>query len=112
MLSRSEGSVTAELAMVLPLIILMVGVVLQVVAAAGIQLGNASMARQAAQHLSQGVTWERVSAQLRRVNSEVHGEYFTEGDLICVQIEQNIPAGPLAVLVPTVSVKECVLDAR
>lgn len=112
MLSRSEGSVTAELAMVLPAIVLVLGVCLQAVGALGIQLTNASLARQAARELSRGVDISLVSVSLAQANPNAILHKTLEGELVCVSLTQSTGAGPLSWLLSEVRVRECVIDAQ
>lgn len=112
MLSRSEGSVTAELAMVLPAIILMLGVCLQAVGALGIQLTNSALARQAARELSRGVEVSMVATSLSQANSHASLRHSTEGDLVCVSLSQSTGVGPLSWLLAEVQVRECVINAQ
>lgn len=112
MLSRSEGSVTAELALVLPVIILILGICLQAVSALGIQLSNAALARQAAQELSRGVALSLVATTMQRANHAAQLSQSSEGELVCVSLEQEVGPGPLGLLIPTVRVRECVVDAH
>jgi len=111
-LSRSEGSVTAELAMVLPAIILMLGVCLQAVGALGIQLTNSALARQAARELSRGVEVSVVASSLSQANSHASLRHSTEGDLVCVSLSQSTGVGPLSWLLAEVQVRECVINAQ
>jgi len=110
-LSRSEGSVTAELAMVLPAIILVLGVCLQAVGALGIHLTNSSLARQAARELARGVDISLVSASVASANPAAVLVHSTEPELICVTLTQSTGVGPLSWLVSEVRVRECVLNA-
>lgn len=112
MLSRSEGSVTAELAMVLPAIILVLGVCLQAVGALGIQLTNSALARQAARELSRGVDVSVVTTSLAQANSHASLRHSTEGDLVCVSLSQSTGVGPLSWLLAEVQVRECVINAQ
>mgnify|MGYP001583552865 FL=1 len=112
MLSRSEGSVTAELAMVLPAIILVLGVCLQAVGALGIQLTNSALTRQAARELSRGVDVSVVANSLSQANSHASLRHSTEGDLVCVSLSQSTGVGPLSWLLAEVQVRECVINAQ
>ena len=112
MLSRSEGSVTAELAMVLPAIILVLGICLQAVGALGIQLSNAALARQAARELSRGVDISLVGASMAQANPRARLSHTLEGELICVSLTQSTGAGPLSWVLSEVRVRECVLNAQ
>ena len=112
MLSRSEGSVTAELAMVLPAIILILGVCLQAVGSLGIHLTNAALARQAARELSRGVDISVVSESMARANPQAQLHDSAEGDLICVSLIQSTGVGPLSLLISEVTVRECVINAQ
>jgi hypothetical protein len=111
-LSRSEGSVTAELAMVLPAIILVLGVCLQAVGALGIQLTNAALARQAARELSRGVDISLVSSSMAQANPRAVLQHFLQGELVCVSLTQSTGVGPLAWLLSEVHVRECVINAQ
>ena len=112
MLSRSEGSVTAELAMVLPAIVLVLGVCLQAVGALGIQLTNAALARQAARELSRGVDISVVSASMAHANPQATLSESAEGELVCVSLTQSTGSGPLSWILSEVSVRECVINAQ
>lgn len=98
--------------MVLPVIILVLGLLLQAVAALGIQLSNAALARQAAQQLSQGVAWGHIATLLAQTNALAEFTPETHGERVCVEISQPIGPGPLQSVLPQVSVTECVFDAR
>ena len=112
MLSRSEGSVTAELAMVLPAIILVLGVCLQAVGALGIQLTNAALARQAARELSRGVDISLVSSSMAQANPHADLHHFLQGEMVCVSLTQSTGVGPLSWLLSEVHVRECVINAQ
>ncbi len=112
MLSRSEGSVTAELAIVLPAIILVLGVCLQAVGALGIHLTNAALARQAARELSRGVDSSDVIETMATANPSALLQHSPEGELICVSLTQSVGVGPLALLISEVTVRECVINAQ
>ena len=112
MLSRSEGSVTAELAMVLPAIIVVLGICLQAVGALGIQLSNAALARQAARELSRGVDITLVSSSLAQANPSARLRHSREGELVCVSLTQSTGAGPLSWVLAEVRVQECVINAQ
>ncbi|AXE55012.1 hypothetical protein AURUGA1_01337 [Aurantimicrobium sp. MWH-Uga1] len=98
--------------MVLPVIILILGICLQAIAALGTQLSNASLARQAAQELARGVDGALVSRALHSANSKALFRQSAESDVICVTLQQNIGPGPLEWIVPQIRVRECVLDAH
>ena len=98
--------------MVLPVIILILGVCLQAIGALGIQLTNAALARQAAGQLSRGTDVSMVLAALGAVNSAAVFGQERDGGSVCVSLTQSVGAGPLALLVHEVSVRECVLDAN
>lgn len=98
--------------MVLPVIILILGVCLQAIAALGIQLTNAALARQAAGQLSRGTDVSLVMTAMAAANSSAQFSRQDQGDLVCVSLTQNVGAGPLALLISEVSVRECVLNAN
>lgn len=112
MLSRSEGSVTAELAMVLPAIVLVLGVCLQAVGALGIQLTNSSLARQAARELSKGVDITLVNTSMAKANPRATLRHSREGKLVCVSLAQSTGVGPLSWVLSEVQVRECVINAQ
>ena len=112
MLSRSEGSVTAELAMVLPAIILVLGVCLQAVGALGIQLTNSALARQAARELSRGVDISVVTRSMSQANPQATLRRSIASDLVCVSLTQSTGVGPLSWLLSEVHVRECVINAQ
>ncbi|MDH6531878.1 hypothetical protein M2119_000115 [Aurantimicrobium minutum] len=112
MLSRSEGSVTAELAMVLPAIMVVVSFVLQALVAVGLQLSNASLARQAVRDLSRGTDFSVVENFLAQANSSAHASEVRQGEIVCVHISQELGPGPLALVIPEVRVKECAQNAQ
>ncbi|MEY2699133.1 MAG: hypothetical protein RL720_1089 [Actinomycetota bacterium] len=112
MLSRSEGSVTAELAMVLPAIVLVLGVCLQAVGALGIQLTNAALARQAARELARGVDISLVGSSLAQANPQAELQHSIDEELVCVSLTQSTGVGPLSWLLSEVHVQECVLNAQ
>jgi multisubunit Na+/H+ antiporter MnhG subunit len=98
--------------MVLPVIILILGVCLQAIGALGIQLTNAALARQAAGQLSRGTDISLVVAALAAANSSAQFAREDQGELLCVSLTQDVGAGPLALIVHEVRVRECVLDAN
>jgi hypothetical protein len=98
--------------MVLPVIILIVGVCLQAIGALGIQLTNAALARQAAGQLSRGTDVTLVVEAMAAANSSARFAHEDQGELVCVSLTQNVGAGPLALIVHEVRVRECVVDAN
>lgn len=112
MLLRSEGSVTAELAMVLPAILVVLSILLQALVAAGLHLTNASLARQAVRDLSRGTDFSVVENFLAQANSSARASQQRQGDFVCVRLIQDLGPGPLALVMPEVSVRECAHDAQ
>lgn len=112
MLSRSEGSVTAELAMVLPVIMLVLSIFLQALIAVGIQLTNASLARQAVRDLSRGTDFSVVENFLARANSSVRASQQRDGEILCVRLSQNLGPGPVSLVLPEITVRECAQNAQ
>lgn len=98
--------------MVLPVVILILGVCLQAIAALGIQLTNAALARQAATQLSRGTDVAMVMSALSAANQSAQFAQEHDGELVCVSLTQSVGAGPLALLLHQVRVRECVLDAN
>ena len=98
--------------MVLPIIILILGLCLQAIGALGIQLTNAALARQAAGQLSRGTDVSLVVAALNSVNNAAVFTQEHKSGSVCVSLTQRVGAGPLALLVHEVRVRECVLDAN
>lgn len=98
--------------MVLPVILLILGVCLQAIAALGIQLTNAALARQAATQLSRGTEVAMVVNALGAANQSAQFAQEHDGESVCVSLTQTVGAGPLALLVHEVRVRECVLDAN
>ena len=110
--SRSEGSVTAELAMVLPAIILVLGVCLHSIGALGIHLTNSALARQAARELSRGVNVSVVASALAQANPRATLHTSTQQEWVCASLTQSLGVGPLTWVVPEVHVRECVINAQ
>ena len=85
---------------------------MQAIAALGIQLTNAALARQAAGQLSRGTDVSLVMTAMAAANSSARFSQQDQGELVCVLLTQNLGAGPLSLLVSEVRVKECVVDAN
>ena len=97
--------------MVLPVIMLILGLCLQAIAALGMQLTNAALARQAAGQLSRGTEVSIVMANMAAANAAALLAHEHDGELVCVTLRQSVGAGPLSLLVHEVKVRECVVDA-
>ena len=98
--------------MVLPAIMLVLSIFLQALVAMGLNLTNAALARQAVRDLSRGTDFSVVENFLAQANSSARDSEQRQGDIVCVRISQNLGPGPVALVLPEVSVKECAHDAQ
>lgn len=96
----------------LPAIMLVLSIVLQALVAVGLQLTNASLARQAVRDLSRGTDFSVVENFLAQANSSARVSEIRQGEVVCVHISQDLGPGPVALVIPEVSVKECALNAQ
>ena len=98
--------------MVLPAIMLVLSIFLQALVAMGLNLTNAALARPAVRDLSRGTAFSVVENFLAQANSSARASEQRRGDIVCVRISQNLGPGPVALVLPEVSVKECAHDAQ
>lgn len=98
--------------MVLPAIMVVLSIFIQALVAAGLHLTNASLARQAVRDLSRGIDFSVVENFLTQANSSARARELRQGDLVCVWLSQDLGPGPLALVMPEVSVRECAHNAQ
>jgi Flp pilus assembly protein TadG len=103
-----QGSVTAEFAVVVPAVLLVLATMLGGVQAAGLQLRLQDAAADAARALGRG---EHAAAVASRSAEQVAGAVLASelrGDLVCARLTA-VPAGPAAVLGLRLTASSCAL---
>lgn len=109
--SPSEGSVTVEVALVLPAVLAIVGIILQTLLSMSTMLTLTSLAQQAAGDLNRNIPLDHVRTAVSEVDPAIFTTVRTSSTQICVELSKNTP-WPLSVLHSSVSVRECVRATR
>lgn len=103
-----RGSATAELAVVVPVIVLMLALMISGLSAAGAQVQLNGATADAARLLARGEGSERVSARMSQLGEVSSVNSHSEGELVCVSAQKQAPV-PLQMI--TLSAKSCLLKA-
>lgn len=111
MRSPSEGSVSVEVALVLPAVLAIVGLILQTLLSISTTLTLTSLAQQAAGDLNRSVPVANVRAALGDIDPEIISNISSSTTQVCVGLSKKTP-WPLSLLHSTVSVRECVRATR
>jgi hypothetical protein len=109
--SPSEGSVSVEVALVLPAVLGIVGLILQTLLSISTMLTLTSLAQQAASDLNRSVPVTQVRASLGEVDPEIILNMSSGTTQVCVGLSKKTP-WPLSLVHSTVSVRECVRATR
>lgn len=109
--SPSEGSVSVEVALVLPAVLAIVGIILQTLVSISTMLTLTTLAQQAAGDLNRSVPIAQVQAAVSDVDPAILTSVSTSSTQVCVGLSKNTP-WPLSLLHSSVTVRECVRATR
>lgn len=109
--SPSEGSVSVEVALVLPAVLAIVGIIVQTLLSISTMLTLTSVAQQAAGDLNRSVPVSQVKAAVGDVDPKIITSVSTSSSQVCVGLSKNTP-WPLSLVHRSVSVRECVRATR
>ena len=107
--SPTEGSATVEVAIVLPAVLAVVGIVLSVLAALGSQLSLNSLAAQAVRDLSRGANQQGVVGAIYESEPDTQTAIRNNEHTVCVELKRAT-SWPLSLFVDKVSAYECALN--
>lgn len=107
--SPTEGSATAEVAIVLPGVLAIVGIVLAVLVALGNQMTLNSLANQAVRDLARGAGQQGVLGAINQAEPQAHSAISHNGNTVCLELRRQT-AWPLSMFVEKVSAYECALS--
>lgn len=101
------GSATAEFAVVVPAVVLLIALVAGTLSATGRQVRLEHAAAQAARLIARGESDGGAEHVLAAIAGATLSDISVDGDLVCVEV--TAPAG-LAVPVPALRARSCALD--
>jgi hypothetical protein len=106
---RDAGSVTAEFAVVLPAVLLVLAGCLGAVQVAGQQVRLTDVAADAARALARGEGADRAAALVRRAVGGASLGSERRGEFVCARLSAPSAFGPFAAVGLTVSARSCAL---
>lgn len=103
-----EGTVTAEFALVLPLVVFVLYLALGVLSLVSVNLADGMLVGDLARALSRGATLETLTAEVSRVRPGARLTAVGDAQQTCLTLSEPVPVPVWAVVIPEVVVSTCV----